>query len=113
MEGNEDVLKRGVERMLTMINMPDTEDPGRDMTPWHVEMNGKTSPAKSISGSGPPTKRSAAPTSSSPNKRGTTASSAIQVSPTKRTKSKSVSPTKRKVVSEREDEERMEVDEPA
>lgn len=76
-------------------------------------MNGKTSPVTLKSAPGSPTKRSVVPTSSAPTKQDAKASSAMPVSPTKRTKSMSVSQTKRKVASKGEDEERLEVDEPA
>jgi len=91
MDEEEDEVSKDVEEDIDMISMPDTDQPGLDVMFEHVGL-----PTKS----GSPTKQSATVISSSPkkpNSNGAADSSAMQVLSIK-SRSKSVSPTKRRLI---------------
>ncbi|KAJ3576641.1 hypothetical protein NP233_g274 [Leucocoprinus birnbaumii] len=97
-EEEDEVLTRGIEEDIDMISMPDTDDPGPAQ-----DVDFEDGTTSSIS----PTKRSIVAASSSPSKRAT---AAMKISPAK-SKTKSVSPIKRRrIVSDDDDE--MDVDQP-
>jgi len=110
MDEEEDEVLKDVEEDIDMISMPDTDQPGLDVAFEHIDPDNRTSNA------GSSTKQGAVAVSSSPRKRSTNSaagSSAIQVSPLK-SRSKSVSPTKRQLIASvaDDDEENDNVEQP-